>query len=115
MVSGGVSAYSSVECDQIRACISGLLGSACPRDRETAFGRALGRVVAHELYHILGKTTEHTRHGISKGLQDSLDLIRENFQFDRKALLWLKQRLQIVSSAAPAETLERGHPPYPCP
>src|SRR2546423_2262182 len=100
LTSGAVSAYSSVECDEIKTCISGALGGFCARDRETAFGRALGRVVAHELYHILGKTTEHTRHGISKGLQDSLDLIRENFQFDRKALLWLKQRLQIVKSAA---------------
>ncbi len=93
LASGGISAYSSVECDQIRTCISGLLGSACPRDRETAFGRALGRVVAHELYHILGKTTEHTRSGISKGAQTSFDLIRENFHFDRQALLWLRQRL----------------------
>ena len=102
MVSGGVSAYSSVECDQIRTCISGLLGSACPRDRETAFGRALGRVVAHELYHILGKTTEHTRSGISKGAQTSFDLIRENFHFDRQALLWLHQRLFSALSRSAA-------------
>jgi hypothetical protein len=91
--SGGVSPYSSVECDQIKTCISGLLATSCARDRETAFGRALARVVAHELYHILAKTTEHTRHGISKGLQTSFDLIRENFQFDRLALARLRQRL----------------------
>jgi len=101
VTSGVVSSYSSVECDEIKTCIAGELGGFCARDRETAFGRALGRVVAHELYHILGKTTEHTRHGISKGLQNSFDLIRENFQFDRKALLWLKQRLQIVRTAVP--------------
>ena len=95
LISGGVSVFSNVECDEIRTCISGLLGSSCARDRETAFGRALGRVVAHELYHILGKTTEHARHGISKGLQTSFDLIRDNFQFDRQTLAWLRQRLQI--------------------
>jgi hypothetical protein len=93
MVSGSVSAYSRVECDQIKTCISGLLGSACPRDRDAAFGRALGRVVAHELFHILGKTTEHARSGVSKGVQTSFDLIRENFHFDRQALLWLRQQL----------------------
>jgi len=50
-------------------------------------------VVAHELYHMLAHTTEHTRSGIAKSLQTSFDLIRENFQFDRQALLWLRQRL----------------------
>lgn len=93
LVSGGVSAFSSVECDQIKTCISGLLGGACARDRDTAFGRAMGRVVAHELYHILGKTAGHSRSGIAKSLQTSFDLIRDNFQFDRQALLWLHQKM----------------------
>jgi hypothetical protein len=110
LTSGVVSVYSSVECDEIKTCIAGALGGFCERDRETAFGRALGRVVAHELYHILGRTREHSRHGISRGLQTSFDLIRENFQFDRKALLWLKQRLQIVRTAAPGKLAsERGN------
>jgi hypothetical protein len=60
LTSGAVSAYSSVECDEIKSCIAGAPGTFCARNRDTAFGRALGRVVAHELYHILGKTTEHT-------------------------------------------------------
>lgn len=113
LTSGAVSLYSRVACDEIKICIAGALGGFCARDRETAFGRALGRVVAHELYHILGKTTEHTRHGISKGLQNSFDLIRENFQFDRRALLWLKHRLQIVRTAAPGGLApERGNPAF---
>jgi hypothetical protein len=97
--SGAVTAYSSVGCDEIKTCISGLLGGSCARDRETAFGRALGRVVAHELYHILGKTTEHTHRGLAKSLQTSFDLIRENYEFDRRALLRLRQTLQIKKTA----------------
>src|SRR5262249_33866097 len=93
LVSGEVSAYSRVECDQIKSCISGLLAGSRPRDREAAVGRALGRVVAHEPYHMLANTTEHSRSGIAKNLQSSFDLIKENYQFDRQALLWLRQRL----------------------
>ena len=44
------------------------------------------------------------------GGQLKIGIIGLQFQFDRKALLWLKQRLQIVRSAAPGETPERGHP-----
>jgi len=107
MVSGGVSAFSSVECDQIKTCISGLLGASCARDRETAFGRALGRVVAHELYHILAKTSSHSRSGISKSVQNSFDLIRENFQFERQALMRLQQKLFNGSVAGAA--FSAGH------
>ncbi len=58
-----VTAYSDVECDQIQSCLGGILSSFCPRDRDEAFGRAMGRVAAHELYHIFGRTTKHTHSG----------------------------------------------------
>jgi hypothetical protein len=90
MTSGRVTSYSSVECDQITACIASLLQSACEPDRQIAFSRALGRVVAHELYHILAHTRKHTHAGISKGLQSPFDLIKEHFQLDRQALLLLR-------------------------
>jgi hypothetical protein len=108
LTSGSVSPYSSVLCDQIKTCIAGALSGSCARDRETAFGRALGRVVAHELYHILGKTTDHTREGISKALQNSADLIKEHFTFDRQALAWLRQRLQFSKSRAQNPSPERS-------
>ena len=85
-----VTPYSRVECDQITACIASLLRSSCVRDRQTAFSRALGRVVAHELYHILARTRQHTHAGISKALQSPFDLIKENFQLDHQALLLLR-------------------------
>jgi hypothetical protein len=88
--SGRVTAYSSVECDQITACLANVLRGSAVSVRQTAFTRALGRVVAHELYHILAHTREHTHAGISKALQSPFDLIKEHFQLDRQALLSLR-------------------------
>ena len=90
LASGQVTSYSSVECDQITACIANLLQSACEPDRQIAFRRALGRVVAHELYHILAHTRKHTHAGVSKSLQSPFDLIKEKFQLDKQALLSLR-------------------------
>jgi hypothetical protein len=90
VASGQVTSYSSVECDQITACIANLLQSACEPDRQIAFRRALGRVVAHELYHILAHTRKHTHAGVSKSLQSPFDLIKEKFQLDKQALLLLR-------------------------
>jgi hypothetical protein len=108
--SGRVFGYSRVECDQIKTFIGSLLENSCAHDRETAFSRALGRVVAHELYHILARTTEHSHEGLAKAIQTPFDLIRENFHFDRRALLWLRQRLQARRDRAREPDPERGIP-----
>jgi hypothetical protein len=90
VASGLVTSYSDVECDQITACIASLLQSSCEPDRQVAFRRALGRVVAHELYHILARTKKHTQTGISRSVQSPFDLIKDHFQLDRQALLLLR-------------------------
>src|SRR5260370_31393116 len=114
VMDGHVPSYSSVECDHIKTCIAGLIENSCARDRETAFSRAVGRVVAHELYHILASTKEHTHAGLSKAIQTPFDLIRENYHFDRQALLRLRERLeaQLEAKKYRAQDLdpERGVP-----
>ena len=87
---GVVTSYSNVECDKITACIASLLQSSCEPDRQVAFRRALGRVVAHELYHILARTKKHTYTGVSRSVQSPFDLIKEHFQLDRQAILLLR-------------------------
>lgn len=90
VASGLVTSYSHVECDQITACIASLLQSSCEPDRQVAFRRALGRVVAHELYHILARTKKHTHTGVSRSVQSPFDLIKDHFELDRQALLLLR-------------------------
>ena len=98
--SDSVGSYGNVLCDQIKTHISGSLDAPELRDRETLLGRALGRVVAHELYHILAKTEEHTFGGVTKALQTPFDLVKENFHLDRQALQWLRQRLQVTRAVS---------------
>ena len=82
-------------CDEIKTCISGLVGDSCARDKEAAFGRALGRVVSHELYHILARTTGHAARGLAKAAESLQDLVSgqgmpfraEDNELIRKALI----------------------------
>jgi hypothetical protein len=110
VAAGVVTPFSSVECDKIVSCISGLLNSSCERDRDIALGRALGRVVAHELYHMLAQTREHGHAGLTKALQSPFDLIRENFSIDRQALQWLHEHLETKKNRARERESERGVP-----
>jgi hypothetical protein len=75
-VAGGhVLPFSAVECDQVRKALEYLQPGAGQRERQKALGLALGRVMAHELYHIFARTTDHAAAGLAKGDQSLRDLV----------------------------------------
>jgi hypothetical protein len=73
---GQVIPFADVECDRLR----GSLRSARTEPGYTGdvlFGRALGRVLAHELHHIIERTRSHTHQGISRKSLSPQDLIAD--------------------------------------
>jgi hypothetical protein len=56
---GEILPYADIYCNAVRAFLSPQLLPLCPKERAVAFGRAVGRVVAHELYHIFAHTKQH--------------------------------------------------------
>jgi hypothetical protein len=78
-ISGGrVLPYIQVYCNEVRAFVP--LVSTIPFAQ--LYGRALGRVVVHELYHALLSTREHSRTGVARVAQSARDLTREKFSLD---------------------------------
>jgi hypothetical protein len=70
-----VQPFADVFCDAVRRFIQPGLKTAPVGQRDQLLGRALGRVAAHELYHILLHTTAHARSGISRAQQTELELL----------------------------------------
>lgn len=58
--------FGEVECDRVRQSLQRVLGKGCPEKRQTAFGTALGVVMAHEMYHMMANAKGHTGEGITK-------------------------------------------------
>ena len=50
---GNVLPFSEVECDKIASSIRPEMSKSQWHDRDSVLGRAMGRVLAHELYHML--------------------------------------------------------------
>jgi hypothetical protein len=73
--------FSEVDCDRIRGFLSKALVPMGPPDREEVFGRAIARVVAHELYHIFTKTVHHGSSGLSQATYTVRDLMADDFCF----------------------------------
>ncbi|MBZ5593445.1 MAG: hypothetical protein LAP39_14475 [Acidobacteriia bacterium] len=70
---GTVIPFADVECDRVRSALTSTPGARS----ELLFGRALGRVLGHELHHIIERTRAHTQHGITRKSLSGRDLIAD--------------------------------------
>lgn len=87
--------YTEVECDEVRKAMTYVNPSADLADRQRAFGLALGRVVAHELYHILANSVEHSGEGLGRASELISDLVSSrNLDFDESASRAMRSAFQ---------------------
>jgi hypothetical protein len=81
---GQVLPFTDISCDRVRQFTqSGLLVFRA-EERAAKYGRALGRVLAHELFHIFANTTRHGSIGVAKESYNTQDLLTDDFQFQTK-------------------------------
>lgn len=78
---GNVLPFGEVKCDRVRESIKTAIQPADYKKADELFGRALGRVVAHELYHMLANTTKHGKSGVAKHALSAKQLIGETLDF----------------------------------
>jgi mono/diheme cytochrome c family protein len=88
---GAILPFSDIDCDRIRAFLDQELHSFRPGQRESAFGRAVGRVVAHELYHIFANTTHHASSGVARPAFTVKDLTATSFRLEEADILRAKR------------------------
>jgi hypothetical protein len=81
---GEVLPFADILCDQIHKFIlTPLRSGANAAIRDQMLGRALARVIAHELYHIVLKTKEHGKSGIARATQSAMQLVAPRIVFSR--------------------------------
>lgn len=86
---GEIIPFIDVNCDGLRLFVQrDLLGIPTPQ-RDPEFGRAAARVLAHELYHLLGNTKSHAGSGIAKAAYSVQELLAPVMQFGKKESLLL--------------------------
>lgn len=80
VVEGKVLPFADINCEAVRRVLDRDLRTA-DMPHEEMLGRALGRVIAHELYHILLRTRTHGKAGLAKPLISSGDLVVARYTF----------------------------------
>ena len=81
MVDGNVLPFADLLCDAVHRLVDLDLRRVRSSQREELLGRALGRVLAHELYHILARSTGHGSRGLGRSEQTSAELLAPGNSF----------------------------------
>lgn len=89
---GHVLPFITVDCRKLTHLLSPSLASEPAARRDYLYGRALARIVAHELYHALLDTACHSRDGVTKAAVAARELLGAHFAFEEEALAKLEHR-----------------------
>jgi hypothetical protein len=100
MVNGEVLPFADLQCDAVHRLVDRNLRGLSASQREQLLGRALGRVVAHELYHILLRTQDHGHSGLGRPEQSSADLLAPTDSFSENEARRLGESIGPDSRAA---------------
>jgi len=100
---GIVLPFTRVDCGALRGLLGAALDREAPARRTFLLGRAMGRLVAHELYHALSRTRDHAAAGIGKPCFSAADLLSERFEFEAIALNRLRQSVPDYTSSDDAD------------
>jgi hypothetical protein len=77
--------FSEVACDKVTSVVRSAMWGGDYRRAELLLGRALARVVAHELVHMLSKSPDHGNTGVMKAALSGKELIAAEFRLDSGA------------------------------
>jgi hypothetical protein len=95
---GHVLPFSWVDCAAVNGFLSDLIAALPSPQREHVYGRALARLLAHELYHVMTQSADHTETGITKSQFTPVDLIGARLEFNGVIL----SKPRLLDRAAPA-------------
>ena|SRR6185295_10035557 len=88
--------YFRVDCGLLVRTLSPVLEPLNVPMRRALLERAMARVIAHEIYHILAQTTEHGDSGIAKSSFSLEDLVAQHVEFNPTSLARMRPGVPSV-------------------
>ena len=104
---GRVLPYFTVDCNHVVRTLAPMLQPLSPPMRQAIFGRALARVIAHEIYHILAETTGHEDAGLAKAKLTFHDLTASGIDLSPTSLQRIRAAYRVKASIPVAGLISR--------
>lgn len=83
---GRILPFSAIDCGALTSMLAPALASQNPGLQDYCYGRAMARVAAHELYHVLSNDHGHAEDGVAKPAFATSDLLANRFVFASAAI-----------------------------
>ena len=102
---GKVLHFTDVYCNELRQYLGANAAPLRDSGRSLLYGRALGRIVSHEMWHIFAETDKHASGGVARACYTRQDLLQSVFFFDpaeEKILHEYAMRALLSMEANPA-------------
>jgi hypothetical protein len=104
---GQILPFARVDCDALRGYLAGERFA----DPAASLGKAMARVLSHEIYHILTASTVHAHSGIARAAHSRAELTSNTFTFGKSETDWLKEwSSRLKMAAAPPVADDAGQP-----
>jgi hypothetical protein len=84
--------FGQVSCERVRNTVLRAMWGGDFSHADQLFGRALGRVLAHEFYHMRAKTTSHAAGGVAKRALSGAQLIADSLTVDDESIEKMEHR-----------------------
>ena len=83
---GVILPFGDIDCAALNSFLGPSLLNEPDRVREFVYARAMARLMAHELYHVIGQTHEHARSGLAEPAFTVAELLSDRFEFANATL-----------------------------
>ena len=83
-VNGRILPFITIYCDRLNSFLAPALRGD-PSHQQQRYGRAMARLMAHELYHFLAQTHGHSHGGVTQRGVTAIELLSTEFRFDHEA------------------------------
>ena len=90
VIDGHVLPFAYVDCEKLRIFVAPALKALGHEAKEAGLGRAMARVSAHEIYHMLTGSEKHASHGIARASHTRAELTAGAFLFAPADVNWLR-------------------------
>lgn len=86
VVDGKILPFTWIDCTALNRFLAPVASAWPKAEQDDLYGRSMARLLAHEIYHVLGQTDDHAPAGIAKARFSTADLLADHLDFETKAL-----------------------------
>lgn len=105
---GRILPFSYVDCEALTRFIGHSVADLPAPQRDFTYGRAMARLAAHELYHVLSQRTDHPQTGVGKAQFGASDLLSDHLEFE-ETMVAKERSARNLEVIAPGVSIDIGN------